>query len=426
MSEFKFDLPDVGEGLSEGEIVHWHVAPGDAVKADQIMVDVQTDKAVVEIPAPVAGTIKTLGAKPGDMLPIGQMLAVIETDGPAPVLPSHGGHGDAPAKPAEAPAKQAAAAAALEPTPSPANGKPKRALASPATRKLAVELGIDLATVNGSGNRGQITKDDVRRAAEGGGAPAAAPSAAPAPAPMPAAVIARPSGEDRVEPLRGLRRQIATTMAAAWRDIPHILTAEEVDATNLVGARKALNEEFEAQGVKLSYLPIVMKACVAALKRYPSFNASLDMERQEIIYRHRYNIGFATATPDGLIVPVIHDADLKSLLDIAREIDALAAAARARKISMEQLSNGTFTISNYGSYGGSFGTPIIRPPEVAIAGIGAIKDTVVPVDGAPAIRPILPLVVSADHRMNDGEHLGQFVGAIGAYLKDPVRLLSQL
>ncbi len=421
MSEFTFDLPDVGEGLSEGEIVHWHVAPGDAVKADQIMVDVQTDKAVVEIPAPVAGTIKTLGAKPGDMLPIGQMLAVIETDGPAPVLPSHGGHGEAPAKQTAPPVTTLP-----EPAPSSATSKPLRALASPATRKLAVELGIDLANVSGSGNRGQITKDDVQRAAESGGVPAAPASTAPAPAPMPAAVIARPTGEDRVEPLRGLRRQIATTMAAAWRDIPHILTAEEVDASNLVAARAALNEEFEAQGVKLSYLPIVMKACVAALRRYPNFNASLDMERQEIIYRHRYNIGFATATPDGLIVPVVHDADQKSLLDIGREIDALAAAARTRKITVEQLSNGTFTISNYGSYGASFGTPIIRPPEVAIAGVGAIKDAVVPVDGAPAIRPILPLVVSADHRMNDGEHLGQFVSAIGAYLKDPVRLLSQL
>jgi pyruvate/2-oxoglutarate dehydrogenase complex dihydrolipoamide acyltransferase (E2) component len=418
MSDFQFNLPDVGEGLSEGEIVHWHVAPGDPVKADQIMVDVQTDKAVVEIPAPVAGTIKTLGAKPGDMLPIGQMLTVIETDGPVPVLPSHGSHGEAPSPVVAAP----------EPAPALArtNGQARRPLASPATRKLAVELDVDLLTVSGSGNRGQITKDDVRRAAEGGGPPAAAPSSTPAPAPMPAAAIARPSGEDRVEPLRGLRRQIATTMAAAWRDIPHILTADEVDATNLVAARAALNEEFEAQGVKLSYLPIVVKACVAALKRYPNFNASLDMDRQEIIYRHRYNIGFATSTADGLIVPVIHDADRKSLLEIAAEIEALAAAARARKIKVEQLSNGTFTISNYGSYGGSFGTPIIRPPEVAIAGIGAIKDQVVPVDGAPAIRPILPLVVSADHRMNDGEHLGQFLGAIGSYLRDPVRLLSQL
>lgn len=419
MTDFTFNLPDVGEGLSEGEIVHWHVAPGDTVKADQIMVDVQTDKAVVEIPAPVAGTIKTLGAKPGDILPIGQVLAVIETDGPAPVLPSHGGHDDtAPKAPAEAPPAVAAAP--------PAPGKPKRVLASPATRKLAIELDVDLATVTGSGNRGQVTKDDVRRAANGTApAPAAAPAQAAAAPPMPAVTIARPAGEDRVEPLRGLRRQIANTMAASWREIPHILSAEDIDASNLVAARKALNEEFEPQGVKLSYLPIIMKACVAALKRNPSFNASLDMERQEIIYRHRYNIGFATATPEGLIVPVIHDVDQKSLIDIGREIDALAEAARSRKISVDSLSNGTFTISNYGSYGSSFGTPIIRPPEVAIAGIGAIKDAVVPVDGVPAVRPMLPLVVSTDHRMNDGEHLGQFVSMIGAYLKDPVRLLSQ-
>ena len=406
MSEFRFNLPDVGEGLSEGEIVHWHVAQGDSVRADQIMVDVQTDKAVVEIPAPVGGTITAIGGQPGDMLPIGQMLAVIETD---EAIPPQGAHSDVAKAPPPAPAPT--------PTPVATTGAPKCVLASPATRKLAVGLGIDLTTVTGSGNRGQITADDVRCAAEGTTPASAAPGSS--------ASAARPSGEDRVEPIRGLRRQIANTMAAAWREIPHILTYQDLDATQLVAARKALNEEYAEAGIKISYLPIVMKACAIALGRYPSFNASLDMERQQIVYRHRINIGFATATPEGLIVPVVTDVDTKSLIEISQEIDALAAAARARKITVAQLSKGTFTISNYGSYGGHFGTPIIRPPEVAIAGIGAIRDAVIPVDGVPAVRPMLPLVVSTDHRLNDGEHLGLFFDAIGSYLKDPIRLFGR-
>ena len=382
----------------------WHVAPGDAVAADQVLVDVQTDKAVVEIPAPVAGTVTALGGDVGAMVPVGAMLAVIATEAKAPAK-------TAPETPPSETRPE---------TPPPGKGPARRALASPATRKLARELGVDLATVQGSGNRGQITKDDVTRAAAAPPpAPAAEPKAAPAPVSVPA-----PSGEDRVEPLRGLRRRIAQTMEAAWREIPHILTFHELDAANLVAARRALVAEFEPHGVKPGYLPLIMKACAAALRQHPRFNAALDMAAEQITYRHRINIGFATATPDGLIVPVIHDADRKSLLTLAQEIDRLAGAARTRRIRVEDLQGGTFTISNYGSYGGHFGTPIIRPPEVAIAGVGAVRERVVPVDGAPAVRPSLPLVVSTDHRLNDGEHLGEFAGKLGRYLVDPVRLLG--
>ena len=407
MSDYRFDLPDVGEGLSEGEIVHWHVGAGDAVKADQVIVDVQTDKAVVEIPAPVSGTVKSLGGQVGAMLPVGAMLAVIETDA-------------APPPPAREDSAAPAPAPAGSPPPAEEEKTRKRTLASPATRRLAVELGVDLARIPGTGERGRVTRADVERAAQGA---AESPPAAPEPfAPPPAA----PEGADRVEPLRGLRRQIARTMTAAWREIPHILTFHEVDAANLVAARRALIAEFEPEGVKPSYLPIVMKACAAALRAHPRFNASLNLEAGEVVYRHRVNIGFATATPDGLIVPVVHDADRKPILDLAREIAELAAAARARKVKPEQLRGGTFTVSNYGSYGGHFGTPIIRPPEAAILGVGAIREAVVAVDGAPAVRPNLPLVVSTDHRLNDGEHLGAFAAAIGAYLADPVRLLGRI
>ena len=411
MNDYRFDLPDVGEGLSEGEIVHWHVREGDAVAADQVIVDVQTDKAVVEIPAPVAGTVKNLGGAVGATLPVGAMLVVIETDAQAPA---------GAADPAPATAAAATAAAVGD------KARRRRVFASPATRKLARELGVDLATVTGTGDGGRITRDDVAGAAAAP-APAAreADDAPAAPAPTTPAPATH-EGADRVEPLRGLRRQIAQTMTAAWREIPHILTFHEIDAANLVAARRALVDELAPEGVKPSYLPIVMKACAAALRRHPRFNASLDIEAGEIVYRHRVNIGFATATPDGLIVPVVDDADRKPILELAREIELLAEAARTRKVRVDQLRGGTFTISNYGSYGGHFGTPIIRPPEVAILGVGAIRETVVPVDGAPAVRPSLPLAVSTDHRLNDGEHLGAFADTVGTWLRDPVRLLGYL
>lgn len=413
MSTYEFKLPDVGEGLSEGEIVKWHVGPGDKVSADQIIVDVQTDKAIVEIPAPVAGTVVSLGGAPNDVIPVGAVLIVFETDGDAPTAES-----ETTAEPVAASAPAVAS--------QPAAAKPLRALASPATRKLARELGVDLTAIEGTGSRGQVTRQDVEQAAA---APAAAPASAPAPvARMPAAAPSAPKveGEDVVEPLRGLRRQVALSMEQAWREVPHIFSMDDIDATELVRARASLNEELAPAGIKLSYMPFFIKACVAALQAHPRFNASLDMANEQIIYRHRYNIGMATATPDGLIVTVIHDADRKSLAEIAEEIAALAELARQRKVSLEQLSNGTFTISNYGSYGGLMGTPIIRPPEVAIAGFGRLHDAVVPIDGEPVIRKRLPFCISTDHRVNDGEHMGAFVDVMSRYLADPVRMLGRL
>jgi pyruvate/2-oxoglutarate dehydrogenase complex dihydrolipoamide acyltransferase (E2) component len=415
MSEYQFTLPDIGEGLGEGEIVRWYAAPGEAVKADQLMVEVETDKAVVEIPAPVDGVLKVQGGQPGEVLPVGGLLAVIETegDGAAPAAETAAAPPVAPpVAPSVAPSVAPPVVEARAPEAAPAR---RRVLASPATRKLAVELGLDLAAVSGSGERGRVTREDVMAAA-------AAPTAAPAPAvtaPVP------PLGEDRVEPLRGLRRQVARTMTQSWREIPHISSMREIEADDLVAAYHSLRAELEPGGVKLTYLALFVKAVVAALKQNPGFNASIDMEREEIVYHHRYNIGIATATGEGLIVTVLHDADTLSLADTARRLDELALKARARKVSPEELSGGTFTITNWGSYGGWLGSPIIRPPEVAIAGFGRIREAVVPVDGVPAVRRLLPLVVATDHRVNDGEHLGSFIAALASYLSHPIRLLGQ-
>lgn len=415
MSEYEFKLPDIGEGLGEGEIVRWHAAPGEAVTADQVLVDVETDKAVVEIPAPVSGVLKIQGGQPGDVIPVGGLLAVIESDVETRVA----------AEPAPAPAPESTPPATPPATPPVAEVEAaparRRTLASPATRKLAVELGVDLAAVTGSGERGRVTRDDVTAAAgQGGAGAAAAPQVARQVAPQ-----VTPVGEDRVEPLKGLRRQVARTMTQSWREIPHISSMREIEADDLVAARDSLNEELAASGVRLTYLSLFVKAVVAALKQNPSFNASIDMEREEIVYHHRYNVGIGTATGAGLIVTVLHDADKLSLPETARRLDELARKGRERKVSLEELSGGTFTITNWGSYGGWLGSPLIRPPEVAIVGFGRIRDAVVAVDGVPAVRKLLPLVVATDHRVNDGEHLGSFIAALASYLSHPIRLLGQ-
>ena len=405
MSLHEFKLPDVGEGLRDGEIVKWHVGVGDAVKAHQVIVDVQTDKAIVEIPAPVTGTVVGLGGEAGDVLAVGEILATFEAEGDT----------GSSVQISSPPATNEAV------TPAPASGptrKGKRALASPAVRKRALALGVDLAAVTGSGNRGQITRADVEAANN-------APKSAPGDKTMKRQSVARPQNDDRVEPLRGLRRRIATTIEAAWREIPHIYSVLDIDATDLVRARASLAAEYAQEDTKLTYMPFFVKACVIALKTHPSFNASIDMQREEIIYRHRYNVGFATATPDGLVVPVVHNADELSLVELARRIGELADLTRNRRANVEQLSNGTFTVSNFGAYGHGVGMPIIRPPEVAIAGFGRIHDKVVAVNGQPIVRATLPLVVTTDHRLNDGAHLGAFVDTLATYLAEPIRLLGR-
>ncbi|MGH8896084.1 MAG: dihydrolipoamide acetyltransferase family protein [Egibacteraceae bacterium] len=380
----EFRLPDVGEGLSEGEILAWRVAIGDRVARDQAIVEVQTDKSVVELPAPVAGVVTELGGEVGDVLPVGAVLAVIAT-------------GDGPATPAR-----------------------QRQLASPATRKLALELGVDLQAVAGSGPGGRVTRQDVEQAAQ---------AAREVPTVAEPAALQGDRQDDRqddveVVALRGLRRRIAQTMTQAWREIPHVTDLREVDATELVRARARLRARLEPEGVRLTFLPLFVKAVATALARHPALNASIDLTAGTVTYHRRRHIGIATATADGLIVPVLHDADRKSLAEIAREAAALAEAARARTVTPEQTAGGTFTITNAGSYGSRFGTPLIRPPEAAIAGFGRIHDAVVPVDGAPAVRPLLPLAVAADHRLIDGDVLGAFAADLAELLSDPVLLLA--
>lgn len=444
MSELEFKLPDVGEGLSEAEIVEWHVEPGSAVKRDQVLVDVETDKSLVELPSPVNGTVVRLGGDAGDVLEVGAVLVVLETDEPVRASSRESGGGASAAAPAAeptpaepTPAAPAATAAPAEEAPAAPADAPaavdgaapppsRRVLASPATRKLALELGVDLSAVQGSGPGGRISKDDVMSFDQAPEAPA--PSAEP-PSGAPAVAAAKPQPAprtlvDEVVPLRGLRRQIAKSMTRSWRDVPHITDFREVDATGLVAARARLRPRLEREGVAFTYLPLLVKAVVASLGEHPKLNASVDMDAETVSYRGRRNIGLATTTDAGLIVPVLKDADTLSLSEIARQIELLADAARARTVTTEQTSEGTFTITNFGTFGGWIGTPIIRPPEAAIAGFGRIRDAVVAVDGVPVVRPTLPVSVSADHRLLDGNDLGGFLTTLIEYLTDPVLLLE--
>ena len=456
MATQEFLLPDVGEGLEAGTIVQWLVSPGDAVTVDQIIVEIETDKAVVEIPAPVTGTLASQGGKAGATLPVGSVLATFETDAvsAAPATaPSAAIRGASSAAAQQFATTQADASSSSTRTGSPAAQQAtssKRILASPATRKYARNHKIDLSLINGSGSRGQITQKDVEKFLDSGGdtvihnttatvasadsratsdaASKQKHSAAPAAVRTPAAsaITSTTPRESRTEPLSGLRKQIASNMQSAWRDIPHVFTFEEIDATALMEARSELNDEYERQGQRVSFLPFFVKACVIALQEHPRFNASLNLSDGTVCYHGHCNIGIATATPEGLIVTVVHHAEQKSILDIGNEIASLAALARERRVSVEQIKGGTFTISNFGSYGGTIGTPIIRPPEVAIAGFGRIHEKVVPRHGEPAIRPILPLAVSTDHRLNDGEHLGGFVSSLTRLLSNPIRMLGHL
>jgi pyruvate dehydrogenase E2 component (dihydrolipoamide acetyltransferase) len=439
--EFEFRLPDIGEGVVEGEIVKWLVAEGDAVTEDQPVVEIMTDKATVEIPSPKSGVIRKRCWQEGQICPVGQALIVIggaaggassaaaaapAMAAPAAVLPPAGangiganGHGPNGHATITAPAPAARPAG-------------ERALAAPATRKLARELGVDLQVVPGSGPHGRVTREDVAAFADRGGAPVAASAASAPAASAPANQVAAAGGsvhgvsEER-KPLRGLRRKIAEKMVQSAFTAPHVTTFDEVDLTALVALRQRVKAKAEAQGVKLSYMPFFIKAVVAALKQFPAFNASLDDATQEIVLKRDHHIGFAAATDNGLLVPVIKNVDRKSLLEVAREMADLAERTRAGKASADELSGSTFTISNVGSIGGLFATPIINHPEVAILGVNKLqKRPVVLPDGSIEARDMMYLGLSFDHRVADGAEAVQFLNHVIALLQDPEGLLLAL
>ncbi|HLV64722.1 MAG TPA: dihydrolipoamide acetyltransferase family protein [Polyangiaceae bacterium] len=436
MSKFEFKLPDIGEGVTEGEIVSWLVQEGDAVAENQDMVEVMTDKATVTIGAPRSGKIVDRRFKVGDTVPVGEVLVVLDLNGGAAQAPQ-----PAPAakKPAEAPAPAATAVGDIRETlpgmpepkaaaPAPRNDHPtsERPLAAPATRKLARELGIDLRSVQPSGSGGRVTREDVERHAASARAPEAeAPAPSPVPAPEPVRPVARGPVEERV-PIRGLRKRIYENMARSKHTAAHFNYIDECNVEALVQLRERTKPYAERAGVKLTFLPFIVKAVVAALKKHPRLNALVDDTSHEIVFRKNYDIGIAAATDNGLMVPVVRDADRLSILELAREIDRLGTVARSGKIQKEDLGGSSFTVSSLGKLGGLMAPPIINYPEVGIMGVHAIKRKPVVKGDQIVIGEVMLLSFSFDHRLIDGDVGAVFAQEIIGYLEDPDRLLVEM
>ncbi|WAS94044.1 dihydrolipoamide acetyltransferase family protein [Nannocystis punicea] len=448
MLEFK--LPEIGEGVVEGEIVRWHKQPGEAVQANEALVEVMTDKATIEVPSPVPAVVRELKAQVGDICAVEQVIAILDVDGARPA-----------ASPAAAPTAAATPAAAA-----PSGMSSGTVLATPAARALAREEGIDLRGLP-TDDRGRITKQDVLKAAEAAkapsvpvpppivvpatlppaaaaaGKPVAAPAGAPAgpskaamppaaasPAPQPVAApvrqphAAEAAADDEVVPFRGMRRRIAEAMTRSYTSAVHYTYVEQVNVTKLVRLRQEAKAAAAEQGVSLTFLPFIVKAVVHALKKYPIVNAELDEAGGRILLKKRYNIGVAAATDQGLMVPVVHGADRLSILEIGREIARLGEAAKAGTAKREDLTGGTFTISSLGNIGGVLATPIINFPEVGILGVHAIRKVPIVDDhNNIVVGHLMNLSVSLDHRVVDGFEGANFLQEVRRFLEDPNLLL---
>ncbi|MFC5467601.1 dihydrolipoamide acetyltransferase family protein [Cohnella suwonensis] len=449
-TRFEYRFPELGEGLHEGEIVKMHIAPGQTVTDEDIIMEVQNDKAIVEVPCPVNGKVVEVLAKDGQVMHVGEVVAIIEAEGdvpdqghaPSDHAPTASGnaatggadtHGQPAQQPAAAEAAPAAPAPAAAPAPTarPANGG--IVLATPSVRRFAREKGVAISEIAGSGKNGRITREDVLGFASGGSAPKATASEAPAasaaaPAAVPVAKAATsygPGVEERV-PFKGIRKAIANAMVKSVYTAPHVTLMDEVDVSGLVALRTKAKPVAEKKGVKLTYLPFIVKALVAACREFPAMNAMIDEAANEIVYKKYYNIGIATDTENGLIVPVIFDADRKNVWSVANEIRDLASRGRDGKLSASELKGSTISITNIGSAGGMFFTPVINFPEVAILGTGRITEKPVVKNGEIVAAPVMALSLSFDHRIIDGATAQNFLNYIKQLLSDPELLVMEV
>jgi pyruvate dehydrogenase E2 component (dihydrolipoamide acetyltransferase) len=385
-------LPDVGEGIAEGEVVRWLVAEGAQVKEDDLLVEILTDKANIELPSPVSGTILKILAKPGQVVKVGEPIALIE--------PAAGRAAAAHPPTASSDRPTSVSRDAMEPGQGSPSGKAAGAggevLATPVVRKLAKDLGLELGAVRGSGPGGRITEEDVRRAA--------VPK-------MQAGTPAESTSEERV-PFKGRRRMIARKMVAAKTRVPHALLVDEADVSGLLAERAKMRETGEREGVRITILPFIMKAVAGALQGHPALNASLDEDREEIVLKKNIDVGMAVDAEDGLVVPVVRNADAKSVIELAREIERLSAAAREGTLAPGDLAGGTFTISSVGSIGGLFSYPIINVPEAALLAAHKIVTRPVVRDGEIVPREMMYLSLSFDHRIVDGGEATRFLNEV--------------
>lgn len=432
---YEFKLPDIGEGIAEGEIVKWHVKVGDHVEEDDTLLEVQNDKSVEEIPSPVTGTVTNILVAEGETATVGQTL--IELDAPGHNAPA-AASATAPATPAApAPATQAAPAPAAPAAPVAAVDPNREILAMPSVRQYARQQGVDISQVPGTGNRGRILKADIDafKAAPAAPVAAAAPQAAPAPAAKPApakpAVAAYAPAADVAaletrEKMTPTRKAIAKAMLASKARSPHVTSFDDVEVSKLMAHRKAYKQIAADKGIKLTFLPYIVKALVTILRDFPALNASIDDSTDEIVYKHYFNVGIATNTEHGLYVPVIKDADRKSVFQIAKEISENAQKAYDQKLRPNEMTGGSMTISNVGSIGGGWFTPVINQPEVAILGVGKIaKEPWVNPEGEIVVGNMLKLSLSYDHRLIDGALAQNVLNELKTLLADPDLLLME-
>jgi len=433
-----FILPDLGEGVHEAELISWKVSPGETVEEHQVVAEMETDKALVEVPSPRDGVIKELRGEVGEILLVGNIVwtyegaADVAAPAPAPAVDA------APAKEAER-EDDGTVVGTMSGSLGAVTKAEGKALATPAVRRLARDMGIDIDSLNGSGIAGRVTEKDVRAASSNGTAAsvqaAPVPAAAPAPAkrlattvpaqrvseaPRPSVLV--PSGGDTtIIPVRGVRRTIANRLRQSVDMAVHFSVMDDADVTNLDKTRKQLAS---ASGEKVSYLPFVVSAVCRAMKKFPSLNAHVDDENEQIIRSSKVHMGIATDTAQGLSVPVIPDADARGVLEIGREITALAEMTRDRSVPVERLRGSTFTISNVGSYAGRYATPILNYPEVGILATGRVRDGVIADNGAIRVAKLMPLSLTCDHRSVDGAEAAQCLALIIELLSRPEELLT--
>ncbi len=401
---FEFKLPDLGEGITSGEIKKWVVNKGERVEEDQPIAEVETDKAVVELPSPVTGMVEDLRFPEGAKVNVGDVVAVIREEGGAPE---------------QKPVQEKAVEKVMEarkPEVSPPSIKEKiPALATPATRMLAKQVNVDINTIKGTGPGGRITDEDVKNAA---GRPAAKPEVAQRPEAAP-----KPGGAEERIPIRGIRRAIAEHMVQSLANTAPVTLMDDADMTKLIEVRKNINEKLAGIS-KASLLAFMVKAVVASLRTHPMVNVSVDESKNEIIKKKYYHIGIAVDTENGLIVPVVKDADKKSIIELSKEINDLVEIAREGKLNLDQMKGGTFTIANVGSIGGLFSTPIMNYPELAVLEMQQMRDMPRAVNGQVVVRKVMNLCLTIDHRVIDGADGQRFMNDLKKYLEEPDLLLA--
>jgi pyruvate dehydrogenase E2 component (dihydrolipoamide acetyltransferase) len=428
MMRYIFKFPDIGEGLEEGKIIEWYVEKGQSIESGEPLVKMETDKVVTDIPSPKNGVIAVRYGGIGDTVKVGSALVEIDIAGVEGKAAQDIAQDEPQAPSAEAiDEKGFGVVGTIEVAgdgaylPAGEEGMPpkdspkarKKALATPVARAMAKDLGIDINEVTGSGPAGRVTKKDIQNYR---------PSVDTI---QSSAALATQSLErTRIEPLSQIRKTIAKNMLRSKQNTAHMSIMDEVEISELVSSRARLNAALKDDGIKLSYLPFIIKAVARALKHHPVLNAELDLEHDRIIYKNYINIGIAMDTEDGLVVPVIRDADTRTLSELGTELNRLAQKARERKLSLDELKDGTFSITSYGSIGGYFAVPVIAYPQVAIFGVGRITQKPVIKDNEIAIGNLMPISMSVDHRIVDGGEVSRFVNEVLAYLKDPILLLS--